>query len=975
MLPGPALAVEHPPAAVVGPATAGDAERLAAEEIRRYVYLRTGSLLPVVSALPEAGNWIALAVDPELGPQSYALKTTTPGRAKGLTIAGGSGLAVLYGAYAFAEKLGVRFYLHGDVVPDQQVPFAIPDLDETWSPAFEVRGLLPFHDFPEGPDLWSADDFKAVLAQMVKLRMNFLGLHTYTECGWGSEPTTWLGLPADVATNGDPRFSYAAHYFSTARDASGHQPRRVEDMVFGGALLFESDPWGPPVMAGLMPQGRTLDEKNELFIRTGRMLRDVFTYAGQFGIRTCVGTEVPLTDPERLLPHELRAHLKAQGLSVADRSTLKELYKGTFLRAMRTYPLDFYWLWTPESWRGPRPEAEITATLQDLQVAVEAAREVQAPFALATAGWVLGPAHDRTLFDQVLPKEMPFSALNLELGTVPVDEGFARLEGRPGWAIPWLEDDLSMSSPELWVGRILRDAYDAHRHGCEGLIGIHWRTEEVGPMVAALARAQWRVPQPPPEPPAAAAIRVEGGEVTSFSEPVAGTDTGTIYQTVRYDVRGYELTLPNGPYRVTLQFNEPFYHAAGKRAFGVTLQGRTVIERLDIFARAGRNRALDFSFEDVLVTDGTLRIGFLKDRSASAIGADRREQEGKYVEFPCIAGIVAAGPGHTVKINCGGPAWQDYQADAGQSRTPRFLPVDGFYADWARHQFGEEVAAEVASVFARIDGHLPTPAPHCPGGIAVNREPWSRVEAQYTFVDALAALRPRVRGAGNQSRFDHWLASFEYLRAIGRVACARGALDHAMAELGQLADAESRRAYARTEILPLRLRLTEDWGRMVTLCLETADTWGSMGHVLTHEMFNRGTLGLLEGYDPVIASALGAGLPDAARASKRYEGRPRLIVPSRRSVAEPGEALTLRVIVLDNQPPQSAVLRWRPLGPGPWQMVPVQHVARGVHTVTLPPMSEDSLEYYVDVVTAGGAQLRWPATAPDLCQTLVVIPR
>ena len=97
---------------------------------------------------------------------------------------------------------------------------------------------------------------------------------------------------------------------------------------------------------------------------------------------------------------------------------------------------------------------------------------VNAPFTPATAGWVLGPARDRARFDKLLPKEMPFAALNRELGTVPVDDGFAQLRSRAGWAIPWMEDELRMSSPELWVGRILRDAYDAERLGCQGLIGM-----------------------------------------------------------------------------------------------------------------------------------------------------------------------------------------------------------------------------------------------------------------------------------------------------------------------------------------------------------------------------------------------------------------------------------------------------------------------------------------------------------------------
>jgi hypothetical protein len=90
-----------------------------------------------------------------LQPQEYLLKKTG---ANSLLIAGGDDAGVLYGAYAFAEKLGARFYLHGDVVPDGQAPLAMPELNETGRPLFALRGIQPFHDFPEGPDWWSTDD-------------------------------------------------------------------------------------------------------------------------------------------------------------------------------------------------------------------------------------------------------------------------------------------------------------------------------------------------------------------------------------------------------------------------------------------------------------------------------------------------------------------------------------------------------------------------------------------------------------------------------------------------------------------------------------------------------------------------------------------------------------------------------------------------------------------------------------------------
>ncbi len=102
---------------MVIPENASSQIQLAGQEVRRYVYLRTGLILPTGSRQPQKGESIVLSVDPELGAQTYRLKTT----GDSLHISGGDDLGVLYGAYAFAEKLGVRFYLHGDVIPDRKI--------------------------------------------------------------------------------------------------------------------------------------------------------------------------------------------------------------------------------------------------------------------------------------------------------------------------------------------------------------------------------------------------------------------------------------------------------------------------------------------------------------------------------------------------------------------------------------------------------------------------------------------------------------------------------------------------------------------------------------------------------------------------------------------------------------------------------------------------------------------------------------
>jgi len=115
------------PTVVVRSEEADRLVRLAAREVVRYVYLRTGQLLPVVTSVPEDADAVVVRTDPvTLKPQHFRLRTTRQGDAVRLEVAGGDGLGTLYAAYRLAEHLGVRFYLHGDVVPDDRVPWRVP---------------------------------------------------------------------------------------------------------------------------------------------------------------------------------------------------------------------------------------------------------------------------------------------------------------------------------------------------------------------------------------------------------------------------------------------------------------------------------------------------------------------------------------------------------------------------------------------------------------------------------------------------------------------------------------------------------------------------------------------------------------------------------------------------------------------------------------------------------------------------------
>ncbi len=984
------------------PAQPSKLETLAAREMQRVLYQRTGEKVAVIhsergipawmSGVALAGKERALAAvfaadapsSPALSalkPQQYMIKTieTQTGNQQVL-IAGGDDAGTLYGAYRYAEHLGARFYLHGDVFPDQRMKLALPALEEYGKPLFELRGIQPFHDFNEGPDWWNEADYQCAIGQLAKLRMNFIGLHTYPEGGPHAEPTVWIGQTKDVEPDGRVTASYPSTYNNTIRaDAVpgnwGYESKKTGDFIHGAAQMFDRDAYGPAVMNNHFPKPDTPEACNDVFNRTGLMLKTSFELAHALGVKTCVGTETPLT-----IPKLVRDRLSAQNKSTTDTATLMEVYSGIFSRIMKTYPIDYYWMWTPEwwTWTGTTPEAS-NATLKDMQAACAAAQAVGAPFKLATCGWVLGPQFDRALFDRELPKEMALSCINRAVGMTPVEAGFTAVQGRPKWAIPWMEDDPALTAPQLWAARMRRDGADAFDYGCTGLMGIHWRTRILEPNVAALAAAGWQ--QEPWHSQWRAKQKGErksgplSGKYASFPpQAVGGTTEDPVYLDVRWNVKGYDFEVPNGTYTVTLCFNEPIHDAPGKRIFGVKLQGEKVLDKFDIFSQAGgKNIAVDEEFRNIEVTAGWLSIAF----------------DGE-VEHPAIAAIIIEGIGFTKKINCGGPAWKDYQADWPENEYTEITPeILDFYTDWARVNFGETVAPAIAALFARIDGKLPRPFDWIegPGGLAPSPTPWEQVAKQYAFVDELAAHRPQVTGAGNLERFDYWLHQFQYLKTGEMLRCHWANFDRVMNEVNpqrkskdqgqrdavlQAPDLAERRQKVRAQALPIRREMVRLTGELYGHLLATVSNIGEMGTVSN---INQHTVpAMLERPGEELEKLLGEPLSADLQPDKAYHGPARVFLRSRRTMAHKGESLKFQAVILSEQPLTTAVIYWRPLGGTFYRRQPLMHINRGCYTAEIPASATrgTAIEYYIQM-KAGAEQARYPATAPGLNETVVVM--
>jgi hypothetical protein len=605
--------------------------------------------------------------------------------------------------------------------------------------------------------------------------------------------------------------------------------------------------------------------------------------------------------------------------------------------------------------------------VRDIQAAQEALKALGQPFSLATCGWVLGPANDRSALDAVLPKSIPMSCINREVGHDLVESGFAALRGRPKWAIPWMENDPNLAAPQPWVGRMRYDAADARKLGCNGLFGIHWRTKVLAPNVAALAAAAWDQSYVPERWDVRVASRGQGplgGNSFYSRHPVAGTDEGIIYQTVRLDCEGYDLDLPNGVYQVRLQFNEPHFREAGRRVFAVKVQGKTIEERLDIAARAGWHRALDVLCQDVRVEDGRLRIDFARITNAPCIAA------------LSIEGTNAAGAAVGRKVNCGGEVINHYERDGlndkpGTIERRRTMPILDFTTDFARASFGESVAQAAGQLLARLDGmNFPQPSHWTdgPGGIT----PVKPRAEDYRFVDEFEALRPRVQGAGNLERFDYWLNTFRATRALAEVGGLRAELDRCVASLALEPDAARRWTHGE-EAVRLRGRLARAWERMMSLMAAATDTPGELGTVANLEQHTRKRNNFLGFYDQALSNLLGRPMPEDTLPGRAYQGPARLIVPTVRASARPGEALRIRVIALDRAPMKNLKLLWRPMGTGAFKTVEPVLQGRATWQAAL-PSGQGDVEYYLTAQTSQGAEVKWPATAPRLCQTVLALP-
>jgi hypothetical protein len=375
-------------------------------------------------------------------------------------------------------------------------------MTETNRSAIPIRGALPWHNFLCGPSAWNEDDYCHYLNGLQSVGLNLVVFHNYT--GGQERYAPYVEPMVRLRYRGVE----AAATFDTSLTARwGSRPLATEDFAFGADLLFH-----PPAGARAFGADAAVCAKSysDHYAGAQGLMRRVMEMAHERGIRFAMGFEFGIHPPEFLSLVGSAAMLNSSGILDPFSAPAIALLRSAIDDILAAYPgVDQIWFWQHEfvHLAGPGPQ-EFTRergefeqllasegggfdphyrfggvwTLAYLRQAYAYLKQRAPSVTMVLSGWsnegqlpsILGELHKK------LPLDIVFSCLQPDQGAQPNPAILAEIAAtREVWGLPWLEGDAAMWHFQPRSGLVVESVRRAAADGYQGVVALHWRTEDV----------------------------------------------------------------------------------------------------------------------------------------------------------------------------------------------------------------------------------------------------------------------------------------------------------------------------------------------------------------------------------------------------------------------------------------------------------------------------------------------------------------
>jgi hypothetical protein len=385
--------------------------------------------------------------------------------------------------------------------------YAQPSTDKP----FAIRGTIPWHNFLSGPTAWNEEDYRVYLDGMAARKFNFVGFHCYT--GGAERYAPYV----EPLIRMEYRNVVPEARFDTSLTARwGYRPMPVRDFAFGTDTLCAPTPGAEAFGAAC---AITATSNEDRYAKAQALMRTVIDMAHARGIQVAIGFEFGIHPPEfaSIVPPE--SVIRGAMIPDPTHPANIEILHSALDDILTQYPgVDWVWLWLHEhsmyvgepqlqgrfkefhrqesgNFKEAANDHDIFTGVWSLAY-IRQAHDYLAQRApgvkLAIGGWGGGLQMPPVLLglDRALPEDVVFSCLNSDGGVkghIPVFKDIAA--HRPVWAMPWLEFDSSLWHLQLRASSMLKEVKDAADDHLNGVVAIHWRTEEVRANLDAFAMA------------------------------------------------------------------------------------------------------------------------------------------------------------------------------------------------------------------------------------------------------------------------------------------------------------------------------------------------------------------------------------------------------------------------------------------------------------------------------------------------------